>query len=82
MSKRTEFIVEYSGDRVTVLRWLVEEMTDDVWKLYKTNLSAKNDDGKYRWCISAKKNNNRVRFSNQEDAQIFALVWGEKWDFT
>lgn len=80
--KRTSYIVEFDGDPFTVLRWLISEMTDDIWKLTPSNHSAKNDEGKLRWSLSSKKKNYKARFTDIADAQVFALVWGEKWDFS
>ena len=82
MKPHTEFVVEFSGNKTDVLMWLVSQMVDDEWTLTTGNLSARNSTGQYRWAMAGKKGVNKVRFSKQEDAEIFALCWGTKWDWS
>jgi hypothetical protein len=68
-------IVTFTGDKQVVLSWLVLNMMDDC-VLTKSNLSAVDEAGYWRWRMSLNPKDRRVLFERAEDVAIFQLAWG------
>lgn len=62
-------------DKHMVLTWLILNMMDDC-VLTKSNLSAVDSDGYWRWRMSLNPKDRRVLFERAEDVAIFQLAWG------
>ena len=71
--KQNTYEIPFRGERKQILTWLMRNIS--YHSLTPSGLSVVDVDGKYIWWINLTNNNDKVLFTREEDAVMFALRW-------